>query len=85
MMFYSHSTDSLIKSPLSSYWWWKLSVLGRMGMSELIKSIEKVNDYQVKITLTKPNAFTANLAMSFMSILSKEYGDQLSPQKARSN
>ena len=55
-----------------------------MGMTELIKSIEKINDYQVKITLNKPNApLLANLAMSFMSILSSEYADQLTASKTQ--
>ncbi len=49
-----------------------------MSMGELIKSVEKVGDYEIKITLTKPEApFLANLAMNFMSILSKEYADDL--------
>lgn len=49
-----------------------------MGMHELIVSIEKVNDYQVRIVLSRPEApIIANLAMEFASILSKEYGDQL--------
>ncbi len=50
-----------------------------MGMGELIKEIKKVDDYKVQITLNKPEApFLANMAMSFMSILSKEYADYLS-------
>ena len=49
-----------------------------MGMSSLIKKIEKLDDYKIKISLSEPNApFLANLAMSFMSILSKEYADSL--------
>ncbi len=49
-----------------------------MAMPELIKSIEKVDDYTVKFTLTAPNApFIANLAMDFASIMSKEYADKL--------
>ncbi|MFT6603965.1 MAG: dipeptide transport system substrate-binding protein, partial [Bacteriovoracaceae bacterium] len=49
-----------------------------MDMNNLITSIEKVGDYKVKITLKSPEApFIANMAMSFMSILSKEYADQL--------
>lgn len=52
-----------------------------MGLDVGIKSIDKVDDYTVKFTLTRPDApFLANLAMSFAVILSKEYGDQL--QKA---
>jgi dipeptide transport system substrate-binding protein len=49
-----------------------------MGMPELIKSIEKVDDMTVKITLNKEEApFLANLAMPFISIMSKEYADKL--------
>ena len=47
-----------------------------MGFPELIKSIEKVDDLTVKITLNRPEApFLANLAMPFASIVSKEYAD----------
>lgn len=49
-----------------------------MGFKELIESIEKVDDYTVKIKLTRPESpFLANLAMAFMSILSAEYGEVL--------
>ena len=49
-----------------------------MEMNELIKDIEKVDDHTIKITLSKVEApFLSNLAMSFMSILSAEYGEQL--------
>ncbi|WP_417336784.1 ABC transporter substrate-binding protein [Halobacteriovorax marinus] len=49
-----------------------------MDMGNLIKDIIKVDEHTVKITLTKPEApFLANMAMSFMSVLSKEYADQL--------
>ncbi|MBK25007.1 MAG: ABC transporter substrate-binding protein [Halobacteriovorax sp.] len=49
-----------------------------MDMNNLITKIEKVNPYTVKIVLASPEApFIANMAMSFMSILSKEYADQL--------
>lgn len=49
-----------------------------MGMADLIKSIEKVDDYTVKFTLNQPAApFIANLAMPFVSIVSKEYADSL--------
>ena len=54
-------------------------------MTNLIKSIEKVSEYQIKITLTKAEApFLANMAMSFMSIISKEYGENLSQKKRQS-
>jgi dipeptide transport system substrate-binding protein len=57
-----------------------------MAMDQMIKKIEKVDDYTVKFTLFKPEApFLANMAMSFAVIHSKEYADQLlkagTPQK----
>jgi len=49
-----------------------------MGFPTLIKSVEKVDDHTVKITLNQPEApFLASLAMPFMSIVSKEYSDKL--------
>ncbi len=49
-----------------------------MEMGTLISGIKKIDNHKIEITLTKPEApFLANMAMSFMSILSKEYGDQL--------
>ncbi|MDO6962936.1 ABC transporter substrate-binding protein [Rhizobium alvei] len=49
-----------------------------MDMPKYLKSIEKVDDLTVKITLTEPNApMLANLGMDFASIGSKEYGDKL--------
>ncbi|HWA43424.1 MAG TPA: ABC transporter substrate-binding protein [Hypericibacter adhaerens] len=49
-----------------------------MGMADLLKSIDKVDDYTVKFTLNEPNApFIANLAMDFAAILSKEYMDAM--------
>ena len=49
-----------------------------MGMPKLIKSIEKVDDYTVKITLNKPEApFLSNLAMPYAAIQSKEYADAM--------
>ena len=49
-----------------------------MDMQNMIKDIVKVNEHKVKFILSKPNApFTANLAMDFASILSKEYADKL--------
>jgi dipeptide transport system substrate-binding protein len=48
-----------------------------MDMPNLLKSIERVDDHTVKITLTHPEApFIANLGMDFASILSKEQADQ---------
>ena len=49
-----------------------------MGMPDLLKSIEKVDDMTVKFVLNKTEApFLANLAMPFASIVSKEYADKL--------
>ena len=47
---------------------------GDMGMPALLKSIDKVDDYTVKIVLNKSEApFLANLAMQWAGIQSKEY------------
>ncbi len=53
-----------------------------MGMSQLIKSVQKVDANTVRITLNRPEApFLANLAMEALgSMYSAEYGEQL--QKA---
>jgi len=49
-----------------------------MGFPELIKSVEKVDDLTVKMTLNRPEApFLADLAMPFAYIMSKEYADKL--------
>ena len=62
-----------------SYQYWE-----SMGMTDLIKSIDKLDSHTVKITLSEPNApFLSNLAMSFMSILSKEYADKLAASDER--
>jgi len=46
-----------------------------MSMPDLVSSIEKIDDYTVKFTLTRPEApFVANMAMDFASIQSAEYG-----------
>ncbi len=51
---------------------------GAMSMSDLIESIEKVDDMTVKFHLTRPEApIIANMAMDFASILSKEYADAM--------
>ena len=48
-----------------------------MGMPDLLKSIEKVDDYTVVFKLKEPNApILANLAMDFATIQSAEYADQ---------
>ena len=52
-----------------------------MSFPKLLTSIDKVDDYTVRFTLTEPQApFLADLAMDFASILSKEYADALLKQ-----
>jgi dipeptide transport system substrate-binding protein len=49
-----------------------------MEMPSLISSIEKIDDYTVKFTLSRPEApFMANIAMPFASIVSQEYAEAL--------
>src|SRR4051812_44619805 len=54
------------------------SYFGDMGLPKLLKSVEKVDDYTVKITLNQPEApFLSDLAMAFAAIQSKEYADAM--------
>ena len=49
-----------------------------MGMPKLLKSVEKVDDYTVKITINQPEApFLSNLAMQWAGVQSKEYADAM--------
>ncbi len=49
-----------------------------MGMPDLLKSIDKLDDHTVRFVLTKPEApFIANLGMDFASIQSAEYADKM--------
>jgi dipeptide transport system substrate-binding protein len=49
-----------------------------MGLQDLLKSIEKVDDHTVTFVLNKPEApFIADMGMDFASILSAEYADQM--------
>ena len=49
-----------------------------MSMPDLVKSIEKLDDYTVRFNLSSPEApFIANMAMDFASIVSAEYGDAM--------
>ena len=51
---------------------------GYMSMTDLIASIDKVDEHTVKFTLSKPESpFIANMAMDFASIMSAEYADQM--------
>ncbi|QNP58658.1 ABC transporter substrate-binding protein [Paenacidovorax monticola] len=54
------------------------SYFNDMGMPKLLKSVEKVDDYTIKITLNQPEApFLANLAMPYAAVQSKEYADAM--------
>jgi dipeptide transport system substrate-binding protein len=49
-----------------------------LGMPDLLSAIEKLDEFTVRIRLTRPDAvFLANLAMPFNVILSAEYADVL--------
>ncbi len=49
-----------------------------MEMGSLITDVKAIDPYKVQVTLANPDStFLANMAMSFMSILSKEYADKL--------
>ncbi len=49
-----------------------------MGMDKLLKSVEKVDDMTVKMTLNKPEApFLSDLAMQYAGVQSKEYADAM--------
>jgi len=49
-----------------------------MDMPDIIKSVDKLDDYTVKFTLKRPEApFLADMAMHFASVVSKEYADRL--------
>jgi dipeptide transport system substrate-binding protein len=50
------------------------SYFNDMGMPKLLKSVDRIDDYTVKIVLNQPEApFLANLAMQYAGIQSKEY------------
>jgi len=54
------------------------SYFNDMGMPKLLKLVERVDDYTLRITLTRPEApFLSNLAMEYAGIQSKEYADAL--------
>jgi dipeptide transport system substrate-binding protein len=54
------------------------SYFNDMGMPKLLKSVEKVDDYSVKITLNSPEApFLSDLAMEYAGVQSKEYADAM--------
>lgn len=55
-----------------------------VGFSELVDSIEKINDYTIRFKLKQANSsFLANLATDFAIILSAEYAQKLVNLKAK--
>jgi cationic peptide transport system substrate-binding protein len=57
-----------------------------VGLSNLIENIEKINDYTIRFHLSHAdNSFLANLATDFAIILSAEYAEKLTKQKAKSD
>ena len=54
------------------------SYFGDMGMPKLLKSVDRVDDYTVKIVLSRPEApFLSDLAMQWAGVQSKEYADAM--------
>lgn len=54
------------------------SYFNDMGLPKLLKSVEKVDDYTVKVTLNAPEApFLSDLAMEYAGVQSKEYADAM--------
>ena len=54
------------------------SYFNDMGMPKLLKSVEKVDDYTVRITLERAEApFLSDLAMEYAGVQSKEYADAM--------
>lgn len=57
-----------------------------MGFSENIESVDKIDDLNLRIKLKKPDyIFIKNMALPFMSILSKEYADYLIKENRKEN
>jgi dipeptide transport system substrate-binding protein len=49
-----------------------------MGMPDLLKSIDRIDDYTIRFVLNTPESpFVANMAMDFAAIHSKEYMDAM--------
>jgi dipeptide transport system substrate-binding protein len=54
------------------------SYFGDKGMPKLLKSVDRVDDYTVKIVLNRPEApFLSDLAMQWAGVQSKEYADAM--------
>src|SRR5499427_1672735 len=54
------------------------SYFNDMGLPALLKSVERLDDYTLRVTLNEPEAaFLSDLAMEFAGIQSKEYADAM--------
>ena len=54
------------------------SYFNDMGLAALLTSVEKLDDYTVRFTLSRPEApFLSDLAMEYAGIQSKEYADAM--------
>src|SRR6185369_14207039 len=54
------------------------SYFNDMGMPKLLKSVERLDDHTLRMTLTRPDApFISGFAMAFAAIISKEYADAM--------
>lgn len=75
---FSFDRQRLTSHPYHNVSGGKYEYFDGMEMGTLMKEIKVLDPYKIQITLAQPDApFLANMAMSFMSILSKEYGDKL--------
>jgi dipeptide transport system substrate-binding protein len=83
---FSFNRQRLKKHPYHKVGGGSYEYFSGMDMPKLIKDIVALDSHTVQITLNWPEApFLANMAMSFMSILSKEYGDHLSKKNKKSD
>jgi dipeptide transport system substrate-binding protein len=68
-----HESNPYFKVTSSNHSYWN-----DQGFPRLVKAIDKVDDYTVRITLNQAEApFLSNLAMPFAAIQSKEYADAM--------
>ena len=75
------NTPWTVEEPNAVYQYW-----GDMSMPDQVADMAKVDDYTVKLTLKQPSApMLANLAMTFASIVSKEYADKLAAANQTAN
>jgi dipeptide transport system substrate-binding protein len=75
---FSFDRQRLTSHPYHNVSGGKYEYFDGMEMGTLMKEIKVLDPYKIQITLAQPDApFLANMAMSFMSILSKEYADKL--------